>query len=121
MSIRMGAVALDCEDPGVLARFWASLLDGEVVVELAHFAAAKVPGLWITAQRVENHRRATWPDDDVAKQIHFDLAVDELEATSRRAIELGARLANVQPAPDRWLVLIDPAGHPFCLTTQIPD
>lgn len=121
MSIRMGAVALDCEDPIPLARFWASLLDGDVVVELANFAAVKVAGLWITTQRVENHRWATWPDDDVAKQIHLDLAVDELETSSARAVELGARLADVQPAPDRYLVLIDPAGHPFCLTTQIPD
>ena len=121
MSIRMGAVALDCEEPGPLARFWASLLDGDVVVELATFAAVKVPGLWITAQRVENHRRANWPDEEVAKQIHLDLAVDDLEASSVRAVGLGARLARVQPAPDRYLVLIDLAGHPFCLTTQIPD
>jgi hypothetical protein len=27
----------------------------------------------------------------------------------------------VQPSPDRWRVLIDPAGHPFCLTTLIPE
>lgn len=26
-----------------------------------------------------------------------------------------------QPAPDRWRVLIDPAGHPFCITTLIPE
>ncbi|MDE3082247.1 MAG: VOC family protein [Acidobacteriota bacterium] len=121
MSIRMGAVALDCEEPGPLARFWASLLDGDVVVELSSFAAVKVPGLWITAHRVENHRSATWPDDDVPKQVHLDLAVDDLKATSERAVELGARLADVQPAADRYLVLFDPAGHPFCLTTQIPD
>jgi hypothetical protein len=121
MSIRVGAVALDCEDPGSLARFWASLLDGDMVVELASFAAVKVPGLWITAQRVEEHRRVTWPDGEVAKQIHLDLAVDDLATTSEQAIDLGARLADVQPAADRYLVMIDPAGHPFCLTTQIPD
>ena len=57
----------------------------------------------------------------MAKQIHLDLAVDDLAATSARAIDLGARLADVQPGADRYLVMIDPAGHPFCLTTQIPD
>lgn len=121
MSIRVGAIALDCEDPSSLAGFWASLLDGEVVVDLSHFAAVRLPALWITAQRVEGHRRATWPDGDVAKQIHLDLAVDDLAATCARAIELGARLADVQPSAERYLVMIDPAGHPFCLTTQIPD
>jgi len=29
--------------------------------------------------------------------------------------------AAAQPAPDRYLVLLDPAGHPFCLSTQIPE
>ena len=57
----------------------------------------------------------------MAKQVHLGLAVDDLEGTSARAIELGARFADEQPAADRYLVLIDPAGHPFCLTTQIPD
>ena len=26
-----------------------------------------------------------------------------------------------QPGADRYVVLLDPAGHPFCLTTQIPE
>ena len=30
-------------------------------------------------------------------------------------------LAPEQPDPERWRVLFDPAGHPFCLTTQIPS
>jgi hypothetical protein len=29
--------------------------------------------------------------------------------------------ADVQPSPDRWRVLLDPAGHPFCLSVQIPE
>jgi hypothetical protein len=33
---------------------------------------------------------------------------------------VGVRTDWVWPAPDRWRVLLDPAGHPFCLTTQIP-
>jgi hypothetical protein len=34
---------------------------------------------------------------------------------------LGATLATTQPQPDGWRVLIDPAGHPFCLSSMIPD
>ncbi|WP_369690329.1 VOC family protein [Nocardia miyunensis] len=34
------------------------------------------------------------------------------------AVECGAGRAGFQPAPDRWLVLIDPSGHPFCFTVQ---
>jgi hypothetical protein len=41
-------------------------------------------------------------------------------AFTAEAERLGARPAATQPAPDRWRVMFDPAGHPFCLTTQIP-
>jgi hypothetical protein len=30
-------------------------------------------------------------------------------------IRLGALKADAQPSPDEFRVLIDPAGHPFCL------
>ena len=36
-----------------------------------------------------------------------------------RAEALGARLADPQP-DSRWRVLLDPAGHPFCITTVVP-
>lgn len=35
------------------------------------------------------------------------------------ALALGARLADPQP-DRRWRVLLDPAGHPFCITTVVP-
>jgi hypothetical protein len=46
--------------------------------------------------------------------------VNDLEAAVGESERLGATLAAVQAAPDRRRVLFDPAGHPFCLTTQIP-
>jgi len=33
----------------------------------------------------------------------------------------GAVRPDFQPAPERYVVLLDPAGHPFCLSTQIPE
>jgi hypothetical protein len=42
-------------------------------------------------------------------------------ALAAEALALGAAKANTQPSPDRWRVLLDPAGHPFCITTLIPD
>jgi hypothetical protein len=36
------------------------------------------------------------------------------------AIRHGATSAAVQPAPQARRILLDPAGHPFCLTTMIP-
>lgn len=70
------------------------------------------------AVRVEHYRPPTWPDPDVPKQIHLDLAAgEEFDDAQARAVALGAQPATEQPDPDRWRVLLDPAGHPFCITT----
>lgn len=117
----MGSVSLDCADPNSLATFWAGLLGGEIVWASDDFVAVKIPNMWISAVKVEEYQPPTWPQGEVAKQIHLDLAVDDLAAGVAEATELGAVRAEFQPAPDRYVVLFDPAGHPFCLTTQIPD
>ena len=52
--------------------------------------------------------------------MHLDLAVTDLEAAEAEAVRLGAVRTDEQPAPDRYRVMLDPAGHPFCLSTQIP-
>ena len=83
--------------------------------------AVKTDRGWISTVRVPNHQPPSWPDGALPKQIHLDLAVDDLDAAQAEAIRLGARLADEQPGPDLWRVLLDPAGHPFCLTVQIPE
>jgi hypothetical protein len=119
--IRLGSVSLDCADPDVLALFWASLLDGEILFSSEHFVAINVGGAWISALKVENYVPPQWPGGNPPKQIHLDLAVDDLDSSELFALQLGAVKAEFQPQPDDWRVMLDPAGHPFCLTTQIPD
>jgi hypothetical protein len=46
--------------------------------------------------------------------MHLDLEVDDLEGAVADALALGAALAVDQPQDD-VRVLLDPAGHPFCL------
>ena len=48
-------------------------------------------------------------------------AVNALARVSRSSLALGAVKATTQSAPDRFLVFLDPAGHPFCLSTMIPE
>ena len=112
---------MDCGDPLALATFWASLLEGDVAFTSDDFVAVKTDRGWISAVRVPDFRPPTWPGADVPKQMHFDLAVTDLDAAESEALRLGAVRAEEQPAPDRYRVLFDPAGHPFCLSTQIPD
>ena len=118
---RLGSIALDCAEPSTLAAFWAELLGGEVVFTSDTFVAVKTDRTWLAAVHVEGYQAPSWPDDGTPKQMHLDLAVDDLDQAEAEAIRLGARLATEQPAPDRWRVLLDPAGHPFCLSTQIPE
>ena len=117
---RTGFVSLDCADPVQLGEFWAAMLGGEISFSNARTVGVRTDWVSLTALLVDDYVAPTWPDGDVPKQIHFDLAVTELAPAVAEAERLGAQVASFQPAPERWRVLLDPAGHPFCLTTQIP-
>jgi hypothetical protein len=117
----LAAVALDCDDPSTLADFWAGLVDGEVSFTGDDFVAVKTERGWLVAVRVPEYQPPTWPDPAVPKQMHIDLAVSDLDEAEAEAIRLGARRVATQPAPHRWRVMLDPAGHPFCLSTQMPE
>ena len=82
--------------------------------------ALKGAGILITVQRVEEYVRPDWPAGPIPKQLHLELAVQDLEEAERGALGLGATKADAQPNPDHWRVLLDPDGHPFCVTTLIP-
>jgi hypothetical protein len=62
---------------------------------------------------------STWHCSGAVAVVHLDLTADDLAAAEQRALALGAALPE-QPAT-RWRVLLDPAGHPFCLTPFTPD
>lgn len=118
---RLGGVSLDTADPVRLAEFYRGLLGLEVLLQGDDVVALWGAGVLLTIQRVEHHVPPDWPTGTVPKQLHLDLAVDDLDAAEAVALALGATLGSPQPDPDEWRVLIDPAGHSFCLTTQIPE
>jgi hypothetical protein len=116
------AISLDCGDPGPLSLFWAELLGGQVTVTTESVAIVKVDQrLSLVAMRVEDYVPPTWPQGTVPKHAHIDVDVDDLHKAEQRATSLGAVRAESQPAPERFLVFFDPAGHPFCLSTAFPE
>ena len=117
---RRGFLSIDCAEPIPLAEFWAAMLGGEIKFTSDETVDVQTEWVWISAMKVRGYTPPTWPDGSIPKQIHLDLAVDDLDVAVAEAEALGARLSSVQPAPNRWRVLVDPAGHPFCVTTQIP-
>ncbi|MEV2220025.1 VOC family protein [Nocardia vinacea] len=113
---QLGLISLDCAEPAVLAEFWAALLGGEVVYRTDDVHVVHTERGVLATIRVPDYAPPTWPNGP----IHLDLRVEDLDVGATEAVELGARLADEQPGPDRWRVLLDPAGHPFCLTAHIP-
>jgi hypothetical protein len=113
----LGQICLDCEDPASLAAFWAALLGGEAIPVSDEVFVVSNKGTPVAALRVPGYQPPTWPSGEIPKQIHLDLAVavGELDAAEAEAIRLGARRADEQPGAGRWRVMLDPAGHPFCL------
>jgi hypothetical protein len=115
--LRFVGVSLDCADPAKLADFYLHLLGGRLLWSGPTSAGLQVPGVVLVTQRVVDYRPPVWPGASI---VHLDLmAGEQLDEPMQRAIELGARAADPQLDP-RWRVLLDPAGHPFCITTLTP-
>ncbi|MFF3570604.1 VOC family protein [Nocardia jiangxiensis] len=111
-----GAIALDSRDPRGLGQFYRALLDFEVRYESDELVVLQGAGVLLTIEHVADHRPPDWPGNQVPKQMHLDLFVADLDGAEQAAVGCGTVKADFQPAPDRWRVLIDPSGHPFCLT-----
>jgi catechol 2,3-dioxygenase-like lactoylglutathione lyase family enzyme len=114
-------ITLDAADAQALARFYRDLLDWELVEDTPPWCTLRTPGSPVTlAIKGEPlHERPTWPAREGTQQIqaHLELPVDELDAAVQDAVALGADLPDHQPQA-HVCVLLDPAGHPFCLYTE---
>ncbi|MFE7572292.1 VOC family protein [Streptomyces sp. NPDC057539] len=116
--MRLTAITLDCPDPQALAAFYQRATGLALVRESNDDFAGltRGDGLFIGFQRVDDYRAPRWPDRAAPQQSHLDFAVDDLDEAEALLLELGAAKPQFQPGGDRWRVLTDPAGHPFCLT-----
>ena len=113
------STVLGTPDPRGLASFYQSLLDWELVADEDEWVVIAASGgkLGRLAFQLEQfHVPPTWPagPDDQQMQVHLDIGVSSLESGVERAESLGAKPASYQPQDD-VRVMIDPAGHPFCL------
>lgn len=106
------AVTIDCADEASADRmrtFYAAALGGEMVQ-----GSVRARGLLFAFQALPNYRPPTWPSE--VAQIHFELVVPDLDEALTWLQELGASLASYHDPNDVGLrVMLDPAGHPFCV------
>ncbi len=115
MKAKLAMFTLDCDDPAALASFYSDFLGMEVAYSSDDYAMLVGDGPALGFGRVDDYQPPAWPNEHGSKQFHLDLAVEDLDKAQNAAVELGATVADPQPS-DTWRVLIDPAGHPFCLT-----
>ena len=113
-------VVLEAPDPGRLLHFYSDLLDVPVHNESEDGGALDFgQGVgYIAVQKAEIYEPPVWPPATgrPGMQLHLDFEVSDLAAATAHALELGATLAGHQPQDD-VRVMLDPAGHPFCLYT----
>jgi predicted enzyme related to lactoylglutathione lyase len=112
-------VTLDAPDAGELARFYARLLDWQLFEDdVFHPSVAPHAdaGYNLGFQTEPHYVRPVWPAAPGRPQMsmHLEFEVDDLDQAVAHAVESGATLADFQPQPG-VRVMLDPAGHPFCL------
>lgn len=112
MGSRWYTVVIDAKDPAALGRFWAAVLDYQIVYEAPDEVAVgkdedTFPGLVFVPV----------PEGKTVKnRLHIDLNPDDQNAEVQRLLDLGARRADVGQGEDKtWVVLADPEGNEFCV------
>jgi catechol 2,3-dioxygenase-like lactoylglutathione lyase family enzyme len=128
--MRVTSAVLGSGDPRALVAFYERLLGWTVVSNegprpgeppedgwamlRAPEGGAGLPAL--SFQYESGYAAPVWPPapGEQWMMIHFDVAVEDLDAAVAWAVEAGATIAGHQPQ-EHVRVMLDPAGHPFCL------
>lgn len=116
----IAAISIDCPDHQRLAAFYVALLEGTQMWSTATATCVRCGNYVLIMQQVNDYAPPTWPGSSI---VHLDLNANgdaDIHRLTEHAVALGARVADAQPDP-RWTVLLDPAGHAFCITPFSPD
>jgi catechol 2,3-dioxygenase-like lactoylglutathione lyase family enzyme len=134
-AMRLSGPSVEAPDVSALVHFYERLLGWEVEALFGPRdgsppgdgwgrlrPADKAPGQKIEVQWQEHYQPPVWPGEAgrPTMQWHLDWWVEDLEAGVAWAIDCGALEASPQPSDrdlSRLRIMLDPAGHPFCLWT----
>ncbi len=125
LPISLDAIVLDCKNVAALSDFyirllgWSKFKGDDEWTEIANPSG----GVLIAFQKNEEYNPPVWPDMPDAQQqmVHLDFRVqdqEQMEGAVQHALSCGARKADYQENPEKWITMIDPAGHPFCFVVS---
>ncbi|MDX2358546.1 VOC family protein [Dietzia sp. PP-33] len=126
ITTRRVVAALDCPDARELADFYATMLGWRVHSDEQYPdwvdvlpPQGETDAITLGFQTVPDFRAPTWPEGQVPQQVHLDFYVDSIADSEPAVLAAGGRRHKYQPSPDgRFVVYLDPVGHPFCLCTE---
>ena len=116
---KMG-IALDSNNPDELSDFYQKLLGWKkrkyTINSIVFNDNDDSMPFQLLFQYDENYVRPVWSAEPEKQQqmAHLDFFVETLEDGVAHALSCGAVLSPTQFS-DSWHVMIDPAGHPFCI------
>lgn len=113
-------VNMDCPDARAMADFYGRLFGWTVTYDDGNFLLMRDPagGVGVSFQEVVGYEPPAWPEEAgrQQKQLHLEVKVADLSAAVAFVESCGGRQAAFQGRED-LRVMLDPAGHPFCLYT----
>jgi predicted enzyme related to lactoylglutathione lyase len=113
--------AIEAPDPKALAKFYSELLGWPVAHKEPGTAILSAPegSIYVVFQEALDYEAPVWPPlpGEQRPMMHFDFQVDDLDSAVAEAVALGATVSAHQPQQN-VRVLLDPAGHPFCLCRE---
>lgn len=114
MPVAVHHIVVDAHDLAALARFWAQVLDWQVLSEREREVV-------IGPQQSAPIGICFMPAVDkkiVKNRLHLDLttSAEDRDAEIERLIALGAKRVEIgQTGDESWTVLADPEGNEFCV------
>lgn len=122
-SIKWTTITIDGADPAAMGQFYTTVFGWEITArDDKGWLQLRDPhgGVGVNIQAEDGFEPPVWPEraGRQQKMMHLEVLVDDLAAAVDLVVAAGGAEAAHQPDdrdPNRLRVMVDPAGHPFCL------
>jgi predicted enzyme related to lactoylglutathione lyase len=116
VSVTIRQVGIDTTDPQRLANWWAEQTGGVIYADTGQYAMVGIgsqdDGFSLCFQQVDEPTSGK-------NRVHLDCATPDLEVETRRLVAAGAAfVAEHETDGFAWVVLADPDGNQFCVTSS---